>query len=71
MTIRIVRTAGVTITVRTVAIKWVVVMPLKNVVAPRFTPTVMIRMVTTTEPRITVVGRVVIRELHESIKDVA
>ena len=55
-TITIVRTAGVTIVVRTVAITGVVVMPLKNVVAPRSTWTVMIRMVTTIAPAITVVG---------------
>ena len=40
----------------------VVIIPLKNVVAPRSTPTVMIRMVTTIAPMITVVGQVVSRE---------
>ena len=44
------------------ALYCVFVMPLKNVVAPRFTPTVMIRMVTTIAPMITVVGRVACRE---------
>ena len=48
----------------------VVVMLPKNVVAPRSTPIVMIRMVMTIAPRITVVGRVVIRSQNESIKGV-
>ena len=61
-TFEIVRAACVTIIMRTVAITGMFVMPLKNVVAPRSTPTAMIRMVTTIAPRITVVGRVVSRE---------
>ena len=61
-TITILRTSGVTIIVRTVSIMGVVVMPLKNVVAPRSTPTVTIRMVTKIAPVVTVVGQVVSRE---------
>ena len=60
-TTTIVRAAGVKIIERTFAITGVVVMPLKNVVAPRSTPTVMIRVVTTIATMITVVGRVVSR----------
>ena len=61
-TIKNARTAGVTIIVRTVVTTGVVVMLLKNVVAPKSTPTVMIRTVTTIAPMITVVGRVVSRK---------
>ena len=57
----IVPTAGVTNIVRTVAIAGVVVVPLKNVVAPSSTPTVMIRIVTTIASVITVVGQFVSR----------
>ena len=60
-TIKIVRTAGVKIIMRTVATRGVVVMPSKNVVAPSSTPTAIIRMVTKIAPMITVVARGVSR----------